>query len=404
MENILEILDIPDNTKYWLVRAGQGEEYEDFKKSGIIGLRYDKLTLDEIHSIKNKPILVQEYTTYTSKKGKIIKRKRSDKAIARDKENFHKTLYKSSISKHYKLSKSSIAQIASRIENFVHKMNIGDIVIVPYISSRKFLVGVITSDTYEITIEEQKKLEAKAQKEYELKLKNNQTVPRKHKVSISRKRRNVKWLNEVDKSELSPKLFYTITMHQSIIDISEFGEYIDRISAPLYIKDSKLHLPLKITTEKSINSELWGELFELLNCNKNENEIVNVKTHVESPGWIVLEQLWENKESISFLIAFLFGNLEIKGVTIKGLFPYLSEKEKRKEEIRGIKIDNDHKEKNNEIIFKINKEELEKKKLENAQKIYELESLGITLNKPTNVENENQEKKQKDSDDLSDEE
>ena len=26
MENILEILDIPDNTKYWLVRAGQGEE------------------------------------------------------------------------------------------------------------------------------------------------------------------------------------------------------------------------------------------------------------------------------------------------------------------------------------------------------------------------------------------
>ena len=129
-----------------------------------------------------------------------------------------------------------------------------------------------------------------------------------------------------------------------------------------------------------------------------------MKTHVESPGWIVLEQLWENKESISFLIAFLFGNLEIKGVTIKGLFPYLSEKEKRKEEIRGIKIDNDHKEKNNEIIFKINKEELEKKKLENAQKIYELESLGITLNKPTNVENENQEKKQKDSDDLSDEE
>ena len=155
MENILEILDIPDNTKYWLVRAGQGEEYEDFKKSGIIGLRYDKLTLDEIHSIKNKPILVQEYTTYKSKKGKIIKRKRSDKAIARDKENFHKTLYKSSISKHYKLSKSSIAQIASRIENFVQKMNIGDIVIVPYVSSRKFLVGVITSDTYEITIEEQ---------------------------------------------------------------------------------------------------------------------------------------------------------------------------------------------------------------------------------------------------------
>lgn len=168
MDNILEILEIPEKTKYWLVRAGKGEEYEDFKKTGIIGLRYDKLTLDEINSIKNTPIKVQKYITYTNKNGKIIQRKRSEKAIMRDKENFYKTMYKSSISKHYKLSKSAVAQIASRIENFVQKMSIGDIIMVPYISSRKFLVGVITSDTYEITREEQQKLEEKAQREFVL--------------------------------------------------------------------------------------------------------------------------------------------------------------------------------------------------------------------------------------------
>lgn len=404
MENILEILDIPDNTKYWLVRAGQGEEYEDFKKSGIIGLRYDKLTLDEIHSIKNKPILVQEYTTYTSKKGKIIKRKRSDKAIARDKENFHKTLYKSSISKHYKLSKSSIAQIASRIENFIHKMNIGDIVIVPYISSRKFLVGVITSDTYEITIEEQQKLEAKAQKEYEWKLRNNQTFPRKHKVSISRKRRNVKWLNEVDKSELSPKLFYTITMHQSIIDISELGEYIDRILSTLYIKDKKLHLSLKVSTQNPVTSELWEKLFKLINRNKKDDEVAEAKIYVESPGFFEISQfLYENKEPIAIFIAMIFGDIDINGIRIKGLLSSLNERAKNKEEIRSKKLDNDFKEENNKITLDINKEKLEAMRLKNKKLKQELKTLGIKLNTP-NLKNENQDQTQKDSDDLLDEE
>ena len=404
MENILEILDIPDNTKYWLVRAGQGEEYEDFKKSGIIGLRYDKLTLDEIHSIKNKPIIVQEYTMYTSKKGKIIKRKRSDKAIARDKENFHKTLYKSSISKHYKLSKSSIAQIASRIENFVQKMNIGDIVIVPYISSRKFLVGVITSDTYEITIEEQQKLEAKAQKEYEWKLRNNQTFPRKHKVSISRKRRNVKWLNEVDKSELSPKLFYTITMHQSIIDISELGEYIDRILSTLYIKDKKLHLSLKVSTQNPVTSELWEKLFKLINRNKKDDEVAEAKIYVESPGFFEISQfLYENKEPIAIFIAMIFGDIDINGIRIKGLLSSLNERAKNKEEIRSKKLDNDFKEENNKITLDINKEKLEAMRLKNKKLKQELKTLGIKLNTP-NLKNENQDQTQKDSDDLSDEE
>lgn len=330
MDNILEILEIPEKTKYWLVRAGKGEEYEDFKKTGIIGLRYDKLTLDEINSIKNTPIKVQKYITYTNKNGKIIQRKRSEKAIMRDKENFYKTMYKSSISKHYKLSKSAVAQIASRIENFVQKMSIGDIIMVPYISSRKFLVGVITSDTYEITREEQQKLEEKAQREYELKLKNNPSLVRKHSVSISRKRRNVKWLNEVDKSKLSPNLFYTITMHQSVIDISEFGEYIDRLLTPIYIKNNKLHLLLKINSEKPVDSELWGKLFDIINSNKNKDEVVNIKTHVESPGWFELEQLFDNNKitAVSLLIASIFGNLDIKGIKIKGALPFILERKK----------------------------------------------------------------------------
>lgn len=283
-------------------------------------------------------------------------------------------------------------------------MNIGDIVIVPYISSRKFLVGVITSDTYEITIEEQQKLEAKAQKEYEWKLRNNQTFPRKHKVSISRKRRNVKWLNEVDKSELSPKLFYTITMHQSIIDISELGEYIDRILSTLYIKDKKLHLSLKVSTQNPVTSELWEKLFKLINRNKKDDEVAEAKIYVESPGFFEISQfLYENKEPIAIFIAMIFGDIDINGIRIKGLLSSLNERAKNKEEIRSKKLDNDFKEENNKITLDINKEKLEAMRLKNKKLKQELKTLGIKLNTP-NLKNENQDQTQKDSDDLSDEE
>lgn len=421
MNKTLEILEIPNSTKYWLVRAGKGEEYDDFKKSGIIGLRYDKLTLDQINSIKNRQIEVKTYTTYTNKNGKVIKRERSKKAIEKDKSNFYKSLYKKQLSLHYRKSNNSISQIASRIENFVQKMSIGDIVIVPYISSRKFLIGVITSDTYEITIEEKQKLEAKAQKEYKWKLRNNQTFPREHKVSISRKRRNVKWINEVDKSELSPKLFYTITMHQSIIDISELGSYIDRKLSTMYIKNGKLHLPLKVTTNETVTSESWEKIFKLINENKKENEVVDVKINVESPGDIVflqdLQTIYEITTCaitiIAGISAMFFGEINTSFIKVKGLIPIVEERKKRKEEQRNLKIENDYKiEKYKEEVRRLKiendyKEELYKINLNFNKEVLKnteiLQKFGLELNKPS-VENENQEKKQKDSDDLSDEE
>ena len=403
MNKTLEILEIPNSTKYWLVRAGKGEEYDDFKKSGIIGLRYDKLTLDQINSIKNRKIEVKTYTTYTNKNGKVIKRERSPKAIEKDKSNFYKSLYKKQLSLHYKKSNNSISQIASRIENFVQKMNIGDIVVVPYIGSRKFLIGVITSDIYEISIEEQQKLKQIAQNEYEAKLKKYEEFPKKLKVSISRKRRNIHWLNEVDKSELNPKLYYTINMHQSIIDISEFGSYIDKTISALYIKNNKLHLPLKVSTQKPVTSELWEKLFKLINRNKKDDEAAEVKIYVESPGVFEISQfLQENKEPIAVFIAMIFGEIDIKGIKIKGLLPCLNERARNKEEIRSKKLDNDFKEENNKITLDINKEKLENMRLKNEKLKQELKTLGIKLNTP-NLKNENQDQTQMDSDDSSDE-
>ena len=60
--NILKILEIPKETKYWLVRAGRGEEYEDFKQSSSIGIQYNQISLENLIQLEKISINVPELT------------------------------------------------------------------------------------------------------------------------------------------------------------------------------------------------------------------------------------------------------------------------------------------------------------------------------------------------------
>lgn len=209
-------------------------------------------------------------------------------------------------------------------------------------------------------------------------------------------------------------------MHQSIIDISELGSYIDRKLSTMYIKNGKLHLPLKVTTNETVTSESWEKIFKLINENKKENEVVDVKINVESPGDIVflqdLQTIYEITTcaiTIAGISAMFFGEINTSFIKVKGLIPIVEERKKRKEEQRNLKIENDYKiEKYKEEVRRLKiendyKEELYKINLNFNKEVLKnteiLQKFGLELNKPS-VENENQEKKQKDSDDLSDEE
>ena len=108
-----------------------------------------------------------------------------------------------------------------------------------------------------------------------------------------------------------------------------------------------------------------------------------------------------------------FGEINTSFIKVKGLIPLAEERKKRKEEQRNLKIENDYKiEKYKEEVRRLKiendyKEELYKINLNFNKEVLKnteiLQKFGLELNKPS-VENENQEKKQKDSDDLSDEE
>lgn len=323
--NILKILEIPKETKYWLVRAGRGEEYEDFKQSSSIGIQYNQISLENLIQLEKISINVPELTPSG--------RKRKSETIEKEYNKKKKDLYTSLVLRNIrpKPSKNGASQIGSRLQNFYNKMNIGDIVIVPYRSSRKFLIGIISSEMYELTDDEY------------LELKNKVELNSiGQKISVCKKRRKITWVNEVNRELINPKLLYTINMHQSIIDITDYGKYIDGLLSPVYIKDNVIYGKISVRTKDNINSEVWETLYKTINKLKNKDDVIDIKSNVESPGSLLLS-MGIGGTIFSFICCVLYFSKEISvlGVKFQGIKRSLNEEKKEKLENKNLEIKNE---------------------------------------------------------------
>lgn len=323
--NILKILEIPKETKYWLVRAGRGEEYEDFKQSSSIGIQYNQISLENLIQLEKISINVPELTPSG--------RKRKSETIEKEYNKKKKDLYTSLVLRNIrpKPSKNGASQIGSRLQNFYNKMNIGDIVIVPYRSSRKFLIGIISSEMYELTDDEY------------LELKNKVELNSiGQKISVCKKRRKITWVNEVNREWINPKLLYTINMHQSIIDITDYGKYIDGLLSPVYIKDNVIYGKISVRTKDNINSEVWETLYKTINKLKNKDDVIDIKSNVESPGSLLLS-MGIGGTIFSFICCVLYFSKEISvlGVKFQGIKRSFNEEKKEKLENKNLEIKNE---------------------------------------------------------------
>lgn len=367
MDNTIDsIIKIPDQTQYWLVRADGGKFYNEFKYLNTISIEENEVTLDKL---KTEKLLV----------------------------NVEQSLnhYKYIIDQIYpSKNKQQVSAIARKHHNFIEKMKIGDIVIVPSTRSSNFLIGVIISEALEKSkpkIDKEESIGAKLQ----------------FRVSKNLKYRKIHWINEVSRKELNPKIFYTLTMHQTIIDITASGDLINNLISPIYIKYGNIYACLNVNTKKPIDSESWEALYTLINYYRNDElgEVINVKSNVESPGLITLftSFILNNALSYGFLsLIALFGNIDINGIKIKGLVPtvmdYKSNKlELQKKEIEverdKLKLENDKERR--KIDSNNNKIEL----METSKKLQEM---NITINTPS-IKNESAEQTQMDFSNLQDE-
>lgn len=325
--NILKILEIPKETKYWLVRAGRGEEYEDFKQSSSIGIQYNQISLENLIQLEKISINVPELTPSG--------RKRKSETIEKEYKK-KKDLYTSLVLRNIrpKPSKNGASQIGSRLQNFYNKMNIGDIVIVPYRSSRKFLIGIISSEMYELTDDEY------------LELKNKVELNSiGQKISVCKKRRKITWVNEVNREWINPKLLYTINMHQSIIDITDYGKYIDGLLSPVYIKDNVIYGKISVRTKDNINSEVWETLYKTINKLKNKDDVIDIKSNVESPGSLLLSMgigaIFIGVSGFIGCVLYFSKEISVLGVKFQGIKRSLNEEKKEKLENKNLEIKNE---------------------------------------------------------------
>lgn len=333
MNDANSILKIPGNTGYWLVRADGGKYYEDFFLNNFIAISDNEITLEKISE---------------SAKGSIA-------GIAIE---HYKTLYKEVYGG---WTSQQISLAASRTQKFMDEMKIGDLILVPSKKSTDFLVGIITSDTFEIT---EKEITSKVEVNYPI----NQFF----------KRREVQWLKEVSRKDISEKLYWILSAHQTIFDLSGQKDYINQLLAPVYIQDGLCHGTLKISKKEGLNSDEWFELYSIIKAksDKSQDEVI-VKSNVQSPG--LIEFVAENAVTIiavtTALSGVLWGDINVAGVKVKGILPYFQthkkgniEIEKSKKELDMMEEDQKAKHLENErtqLELDMQREEFELKKIEN---------------------------------------
>lgn len=331
----LIIYEIPKDTNYWIVRANGGAFYNEFYLTGTISIGDNELELDNFKNIRNV---------------KKFKEKVKD-AYSKDTK-----------------SPQQIGIISNRLFRFIHKIKIGDIILVPGEKSQTFLLGIVSSDVKERSEDD------------EMNLSQQQIVV---ESSGNKKYREVKWLKTVDRKNISEKLLYVLTMHQSIIEIKNHTYLIDTLVSPIHVKNGKLNLSIYVNTEEDIDSVEWEKLFELINETKDIDERIITKANVQSIGLFTFTSL-----TFGTLLAIyaVIGEIDFStnGIKLKGLLTTLNERKKEKVEIESLKIEKGMKElelknkiredKENELQHKINMNELKKKvqEIESNEKVEEI--------------------------------
>lgn len=288
----IEILQIPDGIGYWLLRADGGKYYEDFFLNNFVAISDNEITLNSI----------------------LDEKKMSIAGITID---HYKDLYRNC---YPDWSNQQIAHAAGRTEKFIDQIKVGDLVLVPSKRSTDFLLGVITSDVFEIKEEE---------------VSSGEKIH--YTVTPFLKRRRVKWLKEIPRSDLSENLYWVLSAHQTIFDLKEDKNYINQLLSPMYIQNGICHGTIRIGKEEGLNSDDWFGLYSVIKeISDHTSDDVIIKSNVQSPGLLELVSI-DFKTIVSITIVLsgvLVGDFNFFGVKFKGIFPAINEHKKQKADIK----------------------------------------------------------------------
>lgn len=323
--NDLNILDIPSDTKYWFVRANsQSQFYDDFKYNNFIAVDSNNFDLSELFEIpstlrsSNEALLNRYKQLFEEHDLNIFNKSINKEELTEEEIKKEKTV---------ELRRSSLR--ASRMFQFVEEMNINDFVIVPYKSSEKFLVGIVTSDCFTESVPRIQLLDDDGHLAYDT-------------CDFSIKRR-ILWIKELSRKQFPDSLSWIKTAHQSIFNISEYADKLNPCIYPIYRYQDNVWFRIGVNTPDKIPSSTWLDYQLLLKkiTDKNLNNLFQ-KNKVQSQGNIVLfvqNNLWW---IIPLVMGGLFGEVEFnKGpvkVKFQGVLKFFSKGERLKRKLSADEV------------------------------------------------------------------
>ena len=191
-------LYVPDATKYWFVRAdSHARFYDDFQLNNFIAVGGNDVTLEELLLIESRYRVTPD----------ILKNRY--KAI------FNNIFMNNLIEEYQEKQKEMPEELPATTKKrataagtnsfmFIEEMHLGDIILVPFRSSSKFLVGVVMSDVFDEPIDH-------------IRLDGEDES---YTISDFDKKRRVLWIKEITQRDLPDKLKWIRYAHQTLFNIT----------------------------------------------------------------------------------------------------------------------------------------------------------------------------------------
>lgn len=215
-----------------------------------------------------------------------------------------------------KINHPQATRVLNQVYKFCKEMHKGDIVIIPSASSAQFAFGYIEEDgIYEEKISDEDLEEGKCPYV---------------------RRRKTHWIRGISKGRVDPKLYTFFRNQQTLSQVDDYSEFIERAIHPLYIKNDIAHLTLDIRTPESpdafdIPMYMEGILYRARSIAKELNLPTNMataksRTNVQSAGLIELLGSPVFIGLVAIIIIGLFGGnaeLSLKDFKIKFATPGL---------------------------------------------------------------------------------
>lgn len=244
-----------DKINFWLIRADGGKYYDDFVNNDYIGIRYNRITVEELNKLADENII-----TVDAIKDLMFDQYAKENQISIDNLPVD--------------SRRQLTVHAKQTYLFTFEMKIGDLVLTPAKKSYKFALGVIVGEPYD----EKADVVQKRIKQ----MKNKDIV---YPCSDYRKRRKVHWISVISRQDLPKELAWIMNAHQAIAELSiQDKSKLFNLVSPIYNYNHKYYLRVYTSRGGNLSMYDWSRLVSVLP--EEEQKSIDLKADVNSPGYL----------------------------------------------------------------------------------------------------------------------